>query len=108
MKILAISINDKVSQTVFYEDNEGREQTCTTPIIGEDGLLLKWMEVNMEPTADKIEVTVACTPEVVIVEPEAVEVKEEEVQVEAEPIPVQEVYAVSEPVRQKKKRNSHE
>lgn len=107
MKILAISINDKVSQTVFYEDDKGREQTCITPLIGEDGLLLKWMAVNMEPTADKIEVTVVCTPEAVIVEPEP-EPEVKEVPADAEQIPIQKVDAVSEPVRQKKKRNSHE
>jgi len=47
MKILAISINDpEGNQTVFYENDEGKQRSRVTPIIGEDGLLLNWMKAN--------------------------------------------------------------
>jgi hypothetical protein len=47
MKILAISINDpEGNQTVFYENDEGKQRSRVTPIIGEDGLILNWMKAN--------------------------------------------------------------
>ena len=47
MKILAISVNDpEGNQTVFYENDEGKQRSVVMPIIGEDGLILQWMKDN--------------------------------------------------------------
>ena len=47
MKILAISVNDpEGNQTVFYENDEGKQRSRVMPIIGEDGLILQWMKDN--------------------------------------------------------------
>lgn len=47
MKILAISVNDpEGNQTVFFENDEGKQRSVVMPIIGEDGLILQWMKDN--------------------------------------------------------------
>ena len=47
MKILAISVNDpEGNQTVFFENDEGKQRSAVMPIIGEDGLILQWMKDN--------------------------------------------------------------